>query len=119
MTLTVLNGPIIQAGQSLSEGVDCSGGDAVRITMPAGWSGGRLTFQISTDGNGYNDLYDRDGNEVSMAVTTGAAVRVDHEWAKFWNFVKFRSGTRKTPVVQPTQRDFAITVSAAAPPPAR
>ena len=57
MGLTVINGPFIQAGESLSDGVDCSGGDAVRITMPGAWSGGNLTFQISTDGALYNDLF--------------------------------------------------------------
>ena len=34
MTLNVMNGPVIEAGESLSGAVDCSGGDAVRITMP-------------------------------------------------------------------------------------
>lgn len=111
MGLTVINGPIIQPGESLSNGIDCSGGDAVRITMPAGWSGGNLTFAISTDGNGYNDLHTGDGEEVTMVVVPGAAVRIDERWAQFWNFIKFRSGTREHPVIQKEQRDFAVTLS--------
>jgi hypothetical protein len=113
MALQVINGPIIAAGESLSEGVDCSGGNAVRITMPAGWSGGNLTFAISTDGNGYNDLFDAEGQEITLKVTTGAAVRIEKDWATFWNFIKFRAGTRSHPVVQEEQRDFAITLSEA------
>jgi hypothetical protein len=121
MALNVINGPFIQPGESLSDGVDCSGGDAVRITMPGAWSGGNLTFQISTDGALYNDLHEANGDEVTMVVVPGAAVRIDREWAKFWNFIKFRSGTRDHPVVQRERREFAITLStaAAAPPAAR
>ena len=121
MTLSVVNGPIIQPGESLSDGVDCSGGNAVRITMPAAWTPANLTFQISTDGNGYNDLVDVNGKDVTLVVVPGSAVPIDVEWSHFWNFIKFRSGTRAYPVVQPVQRDFAITLNdaGAAPPPAR
>ena len=120
MALTVVNGPIIQPGESLSDGVDCSGGNAVRITMPAAWTPANLTFQISTDGGGYNDLVDVKGDEVTLVVVPGSAVQVDLEWTHFWNFIKFRSGTRAFPVAQPVQRDFAITLSdASEAPPAR
>jgi hypothetical protein len=57
MPLQVINGPVIAAGESLSEGVDLAGGQLVRITAPADWDGSNLSFQISSDGNGYNDLY--------------------------------------------------------------
>ena len=116
MTLSVLNGPVIEAGELLSDAVDCSGGDAVRITMPAEWTGANLTFAISTDGNGFNDLFDLEGNEITVVVEPGAAVRIDREWATFWNFIKFRSGTRDHPVVQHERREFAITLSTAARP---
>jgi hypothetical protein len=110
MALTVISGPIMQPGESLSEGVDCSGGNAVRITMPAAWTPANLTFAISTDGGGYNDLFDAEGKEVTMVVVPGSAVHIAAEWATFWNFIKFRSGTRSHPVKQETQRDFAITL---------
>ena len=121
MTLNVINGPIIAAGESLSDAVDCSGGDAVRIAIPAEWTGANLTFAISTDGNGFNDLFDLEGNEITMVVEPGAAVRIDRRWASFWNFIKFRSGTRDHPVVQRERREFAITLrtAEAAPPASR
>ena len=112
-----MNGPFIQPGESLSDGVDCSGGDAVRITMPGAWSGGNLTFQISTDGAMYNDLHEINGDEVTMVVVPGAAVRIDRDWAKFWNFIKFRAGTRNHPVKQSDLREFAITLSTVEPAP--
>ena len=62
--------------------------------MPAEWTGANLTFAISTDGNGFNDLFDLEGNEITIVVKPGAAVRIGREWASFWNFIKFRSGPR-------------------------
>jgi hypothetical protein len=108
-TLSVLN-TIIPASESLSDPIDCSGGNAVRITFPTTWTGANLTFQISTDGNGYNDLVDTDGREVMMTVVPGAAMHISAEWSYFWNFIKIRSGSSKAPVIQKEQRDFAITL---------
>ena len=47
MPLTILNGPIIQAGESLSAGIDCSAGPIVKITMPGNFVGDTITFQTS------------------------------------------------------------------------
>ena len=68
MTLQIVDGPIIQAGKSLSKGIDISAGNIVRITTPAGWTNANLTFQISTDGGFYNDLYDAEGREITIVV---------------------------------------------------
>lgn len=112
MGLLIINGPIIQPGELLSNAVDCSGGDVVRITMAFHWTPANLSFQISTDGVGFNDLFDVDGEEVVLPVVPGVAVPINREWAKFWNFIKFRSGTREYPVIQtPDQREFAITLN--------
>jgi hypothetical protein len=113
MPLTVLTGIKIPADDSLSNGVDCTGGDLVRITMPAGWSGGNLTFQISSDGAGYNNLVDRNGAEITMAVVPGSAVVLrgaGEEWTKALAFVKVRSGTSSHPVKQEAEREFAFAV---------
>jgi|SRR5580765_2914577 hypothetical protein len=112
MTLSVLNGPIIQAGESLSDGIDCTGGNIVRLTMPAGWDNANITFQISSDGAGYNDLYTVDGNEVTLPVRLGAAVVLAQfgEYLKAIAFLKIRSGTKSYPVVQTAQRDFAVAI---------
>ena len=50
MALKVLDGPFIEAGESLSSAIDCSGAQMVRITMPLGWTEAPLTFEFSTDG---------------------------------------------------------------------
>jgi hypothetical protein len=112
MTLQVLNGPFIQAGESLSDAVDCSPGELVRLTMPGAWSeAAPLTFQISTDGVFYNDLFTLDGYEVTLpAVVPGAAVLVSHDVGRAIAFIKFRSGTRAAPMPQQDLREFAVAI---------
>jgi hypothetical protein len=115
MPLTVLNGPTIAAGESLSNGVDCTAGTIVRLTMPAAWGGGNITFAISSDGVFFNDLFDHDGNEFTMRVTPGAAIPLAFDGlTRCMAHVKIRSGTRDHPIVQTAQRDFAIAIQPAA-----
>jgi hypothetical protein len=112
MTLQVLNGPFIQAGESLSDAVDCSAGELVRLTMPGAWTDSApLTFQISTDGVFYNDLFTLDGHELTLPVVVpGAAVLVSHDVGRAIAFIKFRSGTRAAPVAQQDLREFAVAI---------
>jgi hypothetical protein len=110
MTLTVINGPIIQAGQSLSAAVDCTAGQLVRLTMPADWSEAVLTFEISSDNIGYNPLYQFGAMyEVTVPVIPGCGILVSEVW-KGIQWVKFRSGTLLRPVVQPVQREFSVAL---------
>jgi hypothetical protein len=120
MPLVVLNGPTIAAGQSLSEGLDCSAGVLVRLTMPPEWSPAPLTFQISSDNVFYNDVFGADGYEVTVPhVIPGAAIILESEIGRAVAWVKFRSGTRSQPVPQEAQRNFAVAIRSeepAAPP---
>jgi hypothetical protein len=110
MSLQVLNGPIITAGESLSSAIDCSGGEVVRITMPPAWTEAMLTFQISTDGTFFNDVFDPDGFEKKVFVVPGAAVIMPSDYSRAITFIKFRSGTRTAPVEQEFDRAFAIAI---------
>jgi hypothetical protein len=111
--LQVLNGPFIQAGESLSDAIDCSAGELVRLTMPGAWTDAApLTFQISTDGVFYNDLFTLDGHELTLPVVVpGAAVLVSHDVGRAIAFIRFRSGTRAAPVPQQDLREFAVAVN--------
>ena len=111
MTLKVLNGPTIAAGESLSDAVDCSGGQLVRITMPADWNDAVLTFQFSTDGVFFNDMFGLDGYEVGVPeVVPGSGVILPGDVGRAIAFIKFRSGTRGNPVAQDEDRVFAVTI---------
>jgi hypothetical protein len=111
--LTVINGPIIMAGESLSEPVDLTGGTLLRVTMPKTWEDAQLTVQISTDGDLYNDLINYNGAEMSIPVTAGAAVLLPPNLMRGIGFIKFRSGSSSNPREQTEQRNFALTVETA------
>jgi hypothetical protein len=51
MALTTMTGPVISAGQSLSDAIDCSAVDKIiRIIVPSAWNGAPMSFQLSSDG---------------------------------------------------------------------
>jgi hypothetical protein len=111
MALSVVDGPTIPLGESLSDGVDCTGGTIVRITVPQEFTDANLTFQVSSNGDLYNDLYDSEGNEVTLVVQPDSTVVVPASWARTIGFIKIRSGTRKNPVKQTKDEvKFAIAV---------
>jgi hypothetical protein len=112
MALIVLQGPIIRAGESLSEALDCSAGDLLRVTMPLEWDEAPLSFQISSTDSNYNDAFHLTGFEVVVPVVvanTGIIVPVDVSRAIGW--IKFRSGTRIKPVPQSAERLFRVAIS--------
>ena len=106
-----IGGPTIQAGEALSDAINLTAGIMVRITMPAHWHpDANLTFQVSTDGDAFNDLVGPDGNEVMINVVNGTAMFVPDEWARSVAHIKFRSGRRDSPQPQDDLREFAITL---------
>jgi len=115
MPLQILNGPIIDAGESLSAGIDCSAGPIVKITMPGNFVGDTITFQTSSDGIMYNDIFQPDGTELMFRVIAGTGI-IGMRLST--GFVKFRSGTRERPVVQPELREFAVALEVAGTAPA-
>ena len=48
MALTIVDGPTIPQNESLSDGVDCTAGTIVRITVPKEFTTANMTFQSST-----------------------------------------------------------------------
>ena len=112
MAIQIIDGPLFQPGESISESIDISAGDIVRITCPGQWTNANLTFQISTDGaSGYNDLYDAFGNEITIVVRAdNSAIIVRDDWSRHINFLKFRSGTSEHPVPQKNGALFAVAI---------
>jgi hypothetical protein len=115
-SLEIVDGPLISAGESLSDGADCTNGEIVRLTMPPNWKEANITFQISSNGEFYNDLFDRHGDEVMIPVKAGTAVvlKPTGHWVVAFAYVKIRSGTRDHPVPQPEDTKFAITLDVGA-----
>jgi hypothetical protein len=107
MAIEILNGPVIEAGQSLSDGLDCSAGEIVKLTMPSDWTFAEITFQTSSDGQGYNDIMRPNGTEVMCTVFESTAII---GLGLVRGFLKIRSGTRDRPVVQAERRQFAVAI---------
>jgi hypothetical protein len=109
--LQVINGPTIQVGESLSDVIDCSAGQLVRITMPAEWTYAELTFQFSSDGEFFNEMYGLDGYAVTIkTVVPGSGVVIPGDVGRAISFMRFRSGTEGNPVPQEATRAFALAI---------
>jgi hypothetical protein len=116
MSLQILDGPTIAAGESLSDGIDCSGGNIVRITVPQEYTKANMSFQVSSDGNSYNDLYDAQGHEIVIVAKPDSGIVIEEHWGRVFGFIKLRSGTRANPVEQATDCKFAIAIETAGAP---
>jgi hypothetical protein len=110
MPLAILDGPTIAAGESLSDGIDCSSGEIVRITVPQEFTPANLTFQVSTDGNLFNDLFDDSGDEIMVTAQPDSGIVISGRWVRSVAYLKFRSGSRDHPVEQREDCKFAIAV---------
>lgn len=100
----------ISGGGSLSAEVDLNGHNIVGIYMPGTWQTANLTFQASNaTGGTFYDVYDSAGNEL---VVTAAASRVIVDVPELApiRFLKVRSGTTGTPVVQAANRNIILLV---------
>jgi hypothetical protein len=110
MPLAIIDGPTIAAGDSLSDGIDCSSGEIVRITVPQEYTAANLTFQVSSDGNFYNDLFSSSGEEITVSAKPSTGIIMGERWVRSIGFIKFRSGTRDYPVRQKVDCKFAVAV---------
>jgi hypothetical protein len=119
--LKTLSGPVIAAGQSLSDAIDCSGFDRIiRILMSAGWNGAPLTFQLSPDGTNFHDLFHVDpntffGHEVIVSrPVPDAMITLPSGMSLAMNWLKIRSGTSALPVAQTANCTFQLVGETAA-----
>src|SRR4249920_467442 len=107
---------LIPAGQSMSNGVDCSGYNILRIIAPQDWDAAPISFRVSPDGVAYHDLFhavDRTFNSyeaVVPAVPPNAAINMPAGTGTGIAFLKIRSGSRAAPVAQSADRTFVLVL---------
>lgn len=100
---------VIANGTSLSSAIDLGAATLFGVQMPSSWTTANLTFQASTDGVTYANLYDSTGTEV--AVTAGASQFIVLSTPAQWigiRYLKVRSGTSGTAVNQVADRTIQI-----------
>lgn len=118
MFVTVVGRPAVKTvtiagGASLSAAVDLGDRRIMGIVMPASWTAAGITFQVSTDGSSYSNLYDGSGVEVSLSVDANRAVALGADtWTLLapWRYIKLRSGTATTPVSQAADRTITLVL---------
>src|SRR5215510_8322217 len=104
----IIRPAIIPAGESLSGVIDCTdmgNANVAAVIMPENY-GSDVTFQVSFDNINYFDLYNMDGEAVTIAATPGAAALVDPAVAGSLRFVKLRAGTKHSPAPQDEDCEF-------------
>ena len=104
---------IPDAADGLMEaGVDLEAYGDAAIQMPAAWTAADLTFQGAVTLAGtYADVYDSDGNELTVSAAQARAIGLTAAEAsvlRAFRFVKMRSGTSAVPVQQAADRTVTL-----------
>lgn len=88
---------------SVSGVVDTGGLRLVAIVLPNDWTAGDLTFQASVDNERYEDVYTAADAELNVAAGEDRYVVMPEPYLEA-RYLKIRSGTSGTPVVQAADR---------------
>lgn len=92
-TVTITNGTAISgASEDLS-----TLGKLAAIILPSGWTTQSVTFQVSTDGVNYYNLYNEGTEYALSSVLASTFQRLDIALFYGVNYVKVRSGTAASP----------------------
>ena len=104
ITFTIAN------AASLSDGQALGGRTPSIIMMPSAWTAAALTFQGSHDGTTYYDLYDEEGTELTVPASSSRRIVLSSTFLTDHKYLKVRSGTAGTPVLQGAERIIYIEV---------
>lgn len=100
----------IANGESLSGAVDCGNKRLAGIHMPADWTAADLTFQGSSDGTTFNNLYDKDGVEYTVDAADDRYIIVPLADFIGIRHLKIRSGTSGSAVAQGASRALTLVL---------
>lgn len=109
----------IPAGQSLSNGADCTGSTRlIRIIVPPSWGTVSMTFQLSSDNSIYRNLYNvtipgAAYNTFEAVVSNpvpGSALTLPNNLGMDVAWMKIRSGTSIIPILQHSDQVFGLVL---------
>ncbi|MBI4906602.1 MAG: hypothetical protein HY820_23435 [Acidobacteria bacterium] len=98
----------IASGQSLTGSIDLKDHPLIAIEMPASWTAATLTFQGSSDGTTWKDVFNMEGDEFTIQAAASRYIVLspfEFQWARY---IKIRSGTTGTPVNQGAARTLVV-----------
>lgn len=111
MAITVINGPTILAGQSLSNAVNLQGKQVVGLLVPVSLPSASITFQLSQGASDFRDIYSVHGGILKIYPVPGARLVFDTGWALVADFLKIRTGAPDDPIVQTVNRVFRTLIA--------
>lgn len=97
----------IAAGTSVSDSVDLGEELFNGFIMPSAWTAASISIEVSQDNtNWISAIYDSTNTQVGSYTNAvaGAAYAVDVLTFSLFRYVRFRSGTNSSPVVQAATR---------------
>ena len=100
----------IATSASLSSAVELGGGVLCGIIMPSGWTAASITMQASNDGVNYYNLYDETGGEITYTVDVSRYIKTSPSEVFAVPYIKLRSGTSASAVVQEAERVLQLIV---------
>lgn len=98
----------ISSGAALSAAVDLVIASLVALQMPAAWTAADLTFQSSSDGATYVDVYSSAGVELQFTAAASRFIYVDPSVFLGMRYIKLRSGTSAAAVNQGAARSITL-----------
>jgi hypothetical protein len=103
----------IDAGQSLSDTVDCGDNYVVGMIMPPNWTTAHVSVLLSTDNINFSDLFTFDADSTSATeyifnVAPAVMIAINPTTMLPARYLKLRSGKRSHPVPQTAARDFTV-----------
>jgi len=100
---------LINNGGFLSDAINVGGLRLFSICMPAAWTAANLTFQMSPDGGAtWVDLKYQNGSEVMASAEVSTCIILDPSKYASLQYLRLRSGTADTPVVQIATRTLKL-----------
>jgi hypothetical protein len=107
----------ILSGQSLSSEGALGAYRLIGIAMPVAWDAASISFQVSIDDFATSlNLYDNQGNEISINAAAGAFIELDSFLGGMGfrgvNDIKLRSGTAALPINQTADRNITLVCRA-------
>lgn len=101
----------IASGASTSGTIDCNDRTLTGFVTPAAWTTAALTIEASMDGTTWiGKLFDSTSTATGSypTVTASSGYAVDINALLPWRYLRLRSGTSDTPVVQAAARSFTV-----------
>jgi len=101
----------IAINTSLSSALDLLGCELVAIAMPAAWTAAGLTFQGSSDGTTYYNVYDDAANELGVTAAASQYIVFDTNTKDNFRGIRWiivRSGTAAAAVNQLAARTITL-----------